>query len=56
MDCDTCAYYGYDEEDESYSCSVNLDEDEMYHFLTRRTKKCPYWRSNDEYGVVRHQI
>ncbi len=49
-------YNEYDQEDESYSCGLSLDEDEMYHFLTRRSKGCPYYRSGDEYAVVRHQM
>ena len=54
--CDCCAFYEYDEEDESYSCAVNLDEDEMYRFLTGTNECCPYFRSGDEYAVVRHQM
>ena len=27
--CDFCAYNEYDEEDECYYCSVNMDEDDM---------------------------
>ncbi len=54
--CDDCMYNEYDQEDESYSCGLSLDEDEMYHFLTRRSKGCPYYRSGDEYAVVRHQM
>ena len=36
--CDMCGYYEYDEETESYSCSVNLDEDEMYNFMSGSKK------------------
>lgn len=54
--CDFCAFYEYDEEDESYSCSANLDEDEMYRFLTSRSSACPFYRNGDEYEVVRHQL
>jgi hypothetical protein len=35
---------------------VNLDEDEMYRFLTGNQKECPYFRADDEYAVVRHQM
>ena len=48
--------YIYDEDDDSYSCMVQLDEDEMYHYLTRRSKSCPYYNGDDEYKVVRHQL
>ncbi len=54
--CDSCVNYVYDEEDECYYCLVNLDEDEMYRFLTGTQRACPYYRMDDEYGVVRHQI
>ena len=54
--CDMCANYVYDEEDECYSCLVDLDEDEMYRFLSGTQRECPYFRLDDEYGVVRHQI
>ena len=53
--CETCAYYAYDEEYECYFCEVNLDEDEMMHFLSGGSYNCPYWRNGDEYAVVRHQ-
>ena len=54
--CDYCANYVYDEETETYYCDVTLDEDEYYRFLTRNVKECPYYRSGDEYKVVRHQM
>ena len=54
--CDTCVYYVFDEEYEHYNCLMNLDEDEMYRFLTGIQWECPYYRLDDEYGVVRHQI
>ena len=52
--CDYCANYAYDEE--SYFCDVNLDEDEYYRFISTEYKECPYYRSGDEYKVVRHQM
>ena len=54
--CDSCVNYVYDEEDECFYCLVNLDEDEMYRFLTGTQNACPYYQLDDEYGVVRHQI
>lgn len=54
--CDMCVNYVYDEEYECYTCMVNLDEDEMYRFLSGSQRECPYFRLDDEYGVVRHQI
>ncbi|MBQ7919436.1 MAG: hypothetical protein IJ324_05800 [Lachnospiraceae bacterium] len=54
--CENCVNYVYDDEDECYICLVNLDEDEMYRFITGTQKECPYFRLDDEYAVVRHQI
>ena len=34
----------------------NLDEDEMYRFLSGTQQECPYFRLDDEYAVVRHQM
>lgn len=54
--CDFCAYNEYDEEDECYYCSVNMDEDDMARFIQSSYKNCPYFKSGDEYQVVRHQM
>lgn len=54
--CDSCNNYVYDEEEDYYYCDVDLDEDEMYHFMTNRHKECPYYNSDNEYLVVRHQM
>lgn len=54
--CETCVNYVYDEELEYYECLVNLDEDDMYRFLSGATQACPYYKSDDEYAVVRKQM
>ncbi|SFK46211.1 hypothetical protein SAMN05216390_101202 [Lachnospiraceae bacterium KH1T2] len=54
--CDSCVNYVYDDDDETYYCEVDLDQDEMYKFLTGADFACPYYRNDDEYEVVRHQI
>ena len=54
--CDRCVNYIYDEAYECYCCMVNLDQDEMYGFLSGTRRECPYFRLDDEYGVVKHQI
>ncbi len=56
MNCDFCANYVYDDEDECYYCDVNMDEDEYYRFMSSYYKECPYYKSGDEYKVVRHQM
>ncbi len=54
--CDDCAYNEYDEEDEEYYCSVDMDEDDYYRFISGGHKECPFYKNGDEYAVVRHQI
>ena len=54
--CETCANYVYDEDYEYYVCDMNLDEDEMYQFLTSSVSECPYYQLYDEYKIVRKQM
>ena len=54
--CEFCANYMFDEEEESYFCDVNLDEDEYYRFISSGYKECPYFKSGDEYELVKHQM
>lgn len=54
--CESCMYYEYDEEYESYLCQMDLDEDEMAHFLLERHFSCPYYKFGDEYTIVRKQM
>ncbi len=54
--CEFCANYVYDEDEDYYFCDIDLDEDEMYRFLTGTFKECPYYQSDDEYKIVRHQM
>ena len=49
MNCDYCSNYIYDEEEDSYYCDVNLDEDEYYRLVHSDYKNCPYYHSNDDY-------
>ena len=53
--CEMCAHYVYNEEDDFYECLVNLDEDEMQRFLTSPKFECPYFNFYDEYSIVRKQ-
>lgn len=53
--CDDCANFYYDEELECWVCTANLDEDEMYRFMTSKTQNCPYYSSGDEYALARKQ-
>ncbi len=54
--CETCVFYDYDEDWDSYVCTVNLDEDEMAAFLSGSRRTCPYYRFYDEYKSVHKQI
>ena len=48
--------YTYDEDWGYYICEASLDEDEMVRFLSSQNFGCPYYRPDDEYQVVRHQM
>ena len=54
--CDTCAYLEYDEDDEAYYCSMDMDEDDVVRLNASSFKNCPYYRDGDEYKVVRKQM
>lgn len=53
--CEECAYYDYDEEEDYYYCTMDLDQDEMERFLTARTKDCPYYKFCPDYYLTRKQ-
>ncbi len=56
MNCETCAYYVYDEEYGDYYCSADMDEDDYARLMQDDQRKCPFWRNGDEYSIVRHQM
>lgn len=56
VSCESCTYYIYDEDYESYVCDKNMDEDEYIRLMTDRYFKCPFCRNGDEYAVVRKQM
>ena len=53
--CESCVYYDYDDQLDSYVCTVNLDEDEMVDFLGGHSNSCSYYRFYDEYKSVQKQ-
>lgn len=53
--CETCSNYIYDEEMDCYCCDMDLDEDEYIKFLSYSFYDCPYYRSDDDYKIVRKQ-
>lgn len=57
MDCETCVYYVYDEFSDCWDCLCSMDEDDAARLTEgRKHVQCPYYRLDDEYGVVRHQM
>ena len=54
--CESCTYYTYDEDYESYMCDINMDEDEYMRLISDKHYQCPYYRNGDEYMVVRKQM
>lgn len=56
LSCESCTYYVYNEDYEEYECLVTLDEDEYYALVSGKNKSCPYYRKDDEYGIVRKQM
>ncbi|MBQ1916709.1 MAG: DUF6472 family protein [Lachnospiraceae bacterium] len=53
--CDTCNNLVYDEDEEAYICEVDMDEDDMVRLYSGHYPSCPYYQSDDEYEVVKHQ-
>ncbi|MBQ3794356.1 MAG: hypothetical protein II798_08655 [Lachnospiraceae bacterium] len=54
--CDTCTYYVYDEDYESYVCDMDMDEDDYGRIMQGHSRGCPYYQDGDEYKVVKHQM
>ena len=55
-DCRTCVYYDYDEVYDMDVCDLNLDEDEMVHYMQHPYSACPYYKFYDEYKTLQKQI
>jgi hypothetical protein len=55
LNCEDCIHFAYDDDCECYVCQMSLDEDEMLRFLQGNYADCPYFRSGDDYAVVRKQ-
>ena len=47
--------YNYDEEDDEYYCSMDIDEDEWYRIHTHYKGQCPFFRQADDYYTARRQ-
>ena len=55
MDCENCVNYVYDDETEEYICTADMDEDDYSRLFSSNFKRCPFFRLDDEYAVVRKQ-
>ena len=53
--CEECVFFDYEEETDTYFCSVDLDEDEMERFLRGSTAQRPFYRRGDDYATARRQ-
>lgn len=53
--CESCDNYEFDYDLGCNVCLMNLDEDEMYQFLSGSFSRCPYYQLKDEYRIVRKQ-
>lgn len=56
MNCDECSNYEYDEQTDMYYCIVDMDEDDYARVMQGGRTQCPYYRTDTEYDVVRHQM
>lgn len=53
--CEDCWYYNYDEAEDEYYCTMEMDEDDVYRIHTDRKGQCPFFRQADDYYLPRHQ-
>ena len=54
--CEQCINYSYDDDYECFTCVMDLDQDELYRFISGNFNDCPYFKPGDEYTIVRKQI
>lgn len=53
--CEMCVYYAWDEDWECYVCDADMDMDDAERMIHGSNNGCPYFRLDDEYGIVRKQ-
>lgn len=53
--CEMCSNYCFDEDYDGYVCLVNMDEDDYMRYVMSAGSKCPFFRLDDEYAIVRKQ-
>jgi hypothetical protein len=52
--CEYCNNLIYDDDVEGYVCDVDMDD--YGRLMSSSFRGCPYYQSNDEYKIVRHQM
>jgi len=53
--CESCAYFDYDDEYDCYMCTINIDQDDCGSMFGSHRNSCPYYSYYDEYKIVRKQ-
>ena len=55
--CEVCMNFAYDPELDDYDCvlEIGLDMDDYERSLSGQMKSCPFFKSGDEYNIVRKQ-
>lgn len=53
--CESCVHYDVIDEDGTYGCTVDIDEDEAYAERANAKSECAYYRFYDEYKSVQRQ-
>ena len=53
--CETCAYYDIIDEDGTFGCVVDVDEDDLYRERSDTRSECPFYKFYDEYKSVQKQ-
>ncbi len=48
MNCEDCNYYVYDEDDDDWYCTVNMDEYNYARLVQGHYRQCPYYRHEDD--------
>ena len=57
VNCEDCMYFEYDEEYEEYYCTQScMDEDDQARMAEDSRFVCPFYRTGNEYTIVKKQI
>ena len=57
VNCEDCMYFEYDEEYQEYYCTQScMDEDDLARMAEDSRFVCPFYRTGNEYTIVKKQI